>query len=206
LDTGASVSLIKENVVPKIAKRIGYTGKVVDANGKRLPITGKVKLNVKTYGSTKVLPTTFLITLDETPLPAPILIGMNILTYAEVRFGRKSFKLDEAGEDFIEDDKSTNGELTMNLGGFLKEKPQVETCQVVQENDKFLLHTEEDIMLEPTSNVILEVPVPKQHQGSNSPIIINRRILNNGNVLVASTVGHQKGGKVPIMLLNTASA
>ena len=95
VDTGASVSLISEDLIPQGIKLKRFSNDVRDASGNKIPILGKIGVCLKTQEG--ILRESMLVFENKGQLSIDIIIGMNILSSATLNLREKTLKFEETG-------------------------------------------------------------------------------------------------------------
>ena len=97
VDTGASISLLTERILRNIgekAKLLPYTKTVRDASQRRIPILGRILLNIKVKEGTFK---EYFLVLEGNCLQTDVLLGMNVLSRSTIHLPESRISFEQVG-------------------------------------------------------------------------------------------------------------
>ena len=227
LDTGASISLIAEAIVPPtVSKWKHYSGRVNDANGNQIPILGETRVKIVTNEGT--FTTDILMFRKSEKVQHEVLIGMNILRYATLDFQQR--KLEFSFPSSVQTTETTEL-LTLTIPSDVKPEQitskQQHTCTTISRdslgtdiavaanrstpvpwldtgsNKVINVHTMESISVPANSVIITDVSINKTVK--NQDIVLYQAEVKPG-VAMPNIVTSIADGKLKILLTNISDA
>ena len=230
VDTGASVSLISEKLIPpELLKLITITNRIVqDASGTIVPIKGVINATISTPGGD--IEENLLVLKKTSELSVRCLIGMNILQYAILNFNQETISF------LIKKDQGTNLSKTMmvlkvssnklynnegnawatyGLSSNTKNKVASSEIKAVKidmpksperETDlskkpSINLHLEEDLNLTENAIIVTEIGVPLK-RFRNKMTIITHYTEHKQGIVVANAVTNVSKNKIVVNVIN----